>query len=151
MTVEHQHSRMNELIPHAIRGYRGVHLTVAYFAVFAVISLVLGYLDDGFFSSIFIYSLAGAYAWTAYALFTVRKSGWHFASFFAFITIILNAIALSCAPGEIADDKMSLFQVTYDVLTLVLSVLIIGYLRRPDVREIYGVPLSYRLDGDGPG
>ncbi len=151
MTDKHQHNRWQELIPHAIRGYRGIQLTAAYFAACTLLSLGLGLFTEGFFASLFLYSFAGAYAWTAYALFSVRKSGWHFACFFAFVTIVLNIISLACAPRDIAAEEMNLFEVAFDMLTLVLSFIILTYLRRPDVREIYGVPLSYGLDEDGPG
>lgn len=138
----------HKLVVPAVHGFIGVQLTALFFAVQAVLMLVAWTYADGLFEPLFVLVGAGLYAYIAWGLTRAEKSAWHLAAFFAFVGIVLNLLSVACAPGELADGNMSLLDVAGDMLMLVLSILVWGYIRRDPVREVFGVPTYPRHDED---
>lgn len=132
------------LVP-AVRHFTGVQLTALFFALQSVLMLLASAFADGSFTRIGVLLGAGLYACIAWGLTQARKPAWHLAAFFAFVGIILNLVAIGCAPGRLAEYEITLLDVAGDMLMLVLSVLVWGYLRRAEVREVFGVPI-YQAD-----
>ena len=141
---------MDSHVPPAIQGFQGIQLIIAYHLIVAAIMLVFLFLADNVGERLTMMIATLLYGWIAYALFSVRKNGWHLARIVSFITVILNAVAVACAPEAIADGDGSLALVALDILVLLVNIQILAYLRRPLLREIYGVP-EFDADADGPG
>ena len=134
-----QHWKDKLLVP-SLQGFTGVQLTALFFAVQAILMLFAWTYTDGPFESVAVLVGAGVYGYTAWGLTRAEKSAWHLAAFLAFLGIILNLLAVACAPGDLADGDITLLDVAGDMLMLVLSIIVWGYIRRQPVREVFGVP-----------
>ena len=137
---------MKGVIAPAVQERPGLLWVAAYYALLAVIGAVTFFLDDGLFARFSELTFIVVYAYVAFGLLQADKPAWHLAAFFAFIGIIVNGVATACAPGNIADGDITLFEASGTVTLLVLSFFVFAYLRKPDVRAIYGVPQTYRND-----
>ncbi len=124
----------------------GICWCAAWFALQAVIAFVAGVLESGAFALTLLFAIGGLNAYVALGLLRGLKPAWHFATFLAFVTVLLKIIATACAPGEIADGDRHLPEAALDIVILAIAVLVFGYLRKPSVRRLYNVPESYRAD-----
>lgn len=128
------------LVP-AVQGFQGIQLVVLFHAAQSLLALLAGAFTDGIFSHLVLLVIAGVHAWTAWGLTRAHKPAWHLAAFLAFVGIVLGLVAAACAPGKLAEGDITLLDVTGEMLMLVLSFLVWSYIRRPDVREVFGVPV----------
>src|SRR5690606_28436414 len=97
---------------------------------------------------LFTLLLAGVQVYAALGLLRTRKPAWHLATFLAFAAIVLNGIAIACAPGAIADGESTLLEAAIRIVVLAVSLHVYWYLRQPQIRTLYGVPLSYRVEDE---
>lgn len=104
------------------------------------------FVHEGFVGRTFLLAVAALKLFAAFGLLRAEKSAWHVAAFLAFVGIVWNAIAAACAPGAIARGDMHLFEAAWKVLMLGISFVVFSYLRRPDIRRLYGVPANYRTE-----
>lgn len=139
-----------KLVVPAVRGFNGVQLTALFFAAQSLLLLFATAWEDSHLVTAFVLAWAGLYAWIAWGLVRAEKAAWHLAAFFAFVGIVLNIVSVACAPNNIADGDMTLLDAGGDILMLVLSILVWGYLRRPMVRDVFGVPTYSDSQNDQP-
>lgn len=129
-----------------IRNHHGVYWCAAWFALQAVLAFVTGAIESGVFTLTLLFAFGGLNAYTALGLLRGLKPAWHFATFLAFVTIIMKLLATACAPGEIADGDQHLAEAALDIVILAIAIIIFGYLRKPAIRSLYSVPERYRLE-----
>jgi hypothetical protein len=134
-------SWQSRLLVPAVQNFQGIQLVVLFHAAQSLLALFAGAFTDGISSRFVILAIAGVHAWTAWGLTRAHKPAWHLAAFLAFAGIVLGLLAVACAPGKLAEGDITLLDVTGEMLMLVLSFLVWSYIRRPDVREVYGVPV----------
>ncbi|MBW3568435.1 MAG: hypothetical protein KY410_10850 [Proteobacteria bacterium] len=128
----------------AIRGNTGVYWCAGWFAIQGMTALVVAILDDGIFSTLLALVFGALCIYAALGLLRALKPAWHVATFLAFLMIILNSVAIACAPGEIADGDKHLLEAAFDIVLLAIFILVYSRLRKPGVRSLYGVPETYR-------
>lgn len=127
----------------------GIAWSAGWFAVPAVAMFVFAALPDtGVIARLFFLLVGALHAFAALGLLRGVKSAWHIATFLAFLTIVTRLLAVACAPGEIADGDQHLGEAAIDVVTLAIAILVYTYLRRPEVRALFSVPLEYRIPPD---
>lgn len=135
---------MKGLVVPSVHGMHGLYWCAGWYAVQALFLIATLVFMDGLVAPFLVLALVGLYTYVAIGLLRALKPAWHFATFIAFLSIIVNAVAIACAPGEIADHETTLAEAALDVVSLALFVLVYAYLRKPSVREIYGVPANYQ-------
>lgn len=128
----------------AIRGKTVVYWCAGWYALQGIAALVVAVLDEGFFSTLLALVFGALCIYAALGLLRALKPAWHIATFLAFLSIILNSVAIACAPGEIADGEKHLLEAAVDIVLLAIFILVYSRLRRPQVRSLYGVPETYR-------
>lgn len=129
-----------------LHEHRGIAWCAAWFGFVALAAFVTSVLPNAaFVARAVLLAIGGLHGFVAFGLLRGVKAAWHLAAFLAFITIVLRASAIACAPGEIADGDKHLLQAALDVAVLAIAIVIYGYLRKPHIRVLYGVPESYRL------
>lgn len=136
---------MQSIVAPRIRGEQGVYWCAAWYAVQGVLSFGMSAFESGFFTKLVLIVFGAFCTYAALGLLRAVKPAWHIATFIAFASILLTGISIACAPGEIADNEIMLFEAALDVLVLTLFILVYSYLRKPRVRELYGVPKSYGI------
>lgn len=127
----------------AIHGNRGIYWCSAWFGGLALLAFASAVYDSGALELTLGVAVGGLHAYAALGLLRGLKPAWHIAAFLAFVTIVFKLLAVSCAPGKIADGERHLAAAAFDVLMLALAIVVFMRLRRPDVRRLYGVPVSY--------
>lgn len=137
---------MQSIVAPQIRGEQGVYWCAAWYALQGVLSLGMSVFQDGTFTRLALIVFGAFCVYAALGLLRALKPAWHIATFIAFASIILTGVSIACAPGEIADNEITLFEAALDVLVLTLFILVYSYLRKPRVRKLYGVPMSYRTE-----
>ena len=137
---------MQSIIAPRIQGEQGVYWCAAWYALQGVLSLGASAFQDGIFTKLVLIVFGAFCVYAALGLLRALKPAWHIATFIAFVSIVLTGISIACAPGEIADNETTLFEAALDVLVLTLFILVYSCLRKPRIRTLYGVPLSYRAD-----
>jgi len=120
-----------------------VYWCSAWYALQSVFAFIASAFQDGMVSSFALIVFGGFCAYAALGLLRALKPAWHIAAFLAFLSIILTAITVACAPGDIVDDEKHLLEAALDVVMLAVFVLVYSWLRKPAVRTLYGVPESY--------
>ena len=138
----------HSLVADSVRSTHGIYWCSALFAVQAMLALAAGVLESGFFAPVLMLGYGALSAYVSLALLQAVKAAWHWATFILFLSIIVSAVAVACAPGEMADGEQHFLETVLDVVMLALFILAYSFLRRPAIREIYGVPLSYREGSD---
>lgn len=139
---------MQSIVAPRIRGEQGIYWCVAWYALQGVLSLGMGAFEDGMFAKLVLIVFGAFCVYAALGLLRALKPAWHIATFLAFAAIILTGISIACAPGEIADNEITLFEAALDVLVLTLFILVYSYLRKPRIRELYAVPRSYKAEDE---
>lgn len=127
-----------------VRTEAGLLWCAAWFGFVALLLFGFGVFDGGPARTMFLFAIGALHAYAALGLLRGLKPGWHIAAFLAFAMMITRIIAISCAPGEIARGDSNLFHASSDVLLLTIAIVIFAYLRKPEIRRLYGVPESYR-------
>lgn len=128
----------------AILQHRGLPLIAGFYALQAIALMLAAGFAGGVLSMAWWLVWGAVFLVVGIGILRRRKSAWHLACFLSFAGALWQLLAVACAPGELADGETNIFLVTVNMSMLAVYLVIFAYLRRADIRVLYGVPPSYR-------